>query len=419
MLRVKSPANDRQIAQSVESLPERHGKFEAIETGHPAGILQITRNRKALLTALTVICSIWASGFHGLWQPSKASAACGDARAIEKCDGFIFDGGSMGKFLHSALFLIIAAAVFSPARSADEKKIAISMIVEVPQLLETKEGVLKGLAERGFAEGKTLSVDYQNANGSMPVQQQIARKFLGDRPDVVVSITTPTSQAMATSIREIPLVFVTVTDPIRARLIDRYAKPGGNITGVSDAAPIAQQLRLFREIIPKLRTLGFIYNPGLDSSNATLGWVKEQSEPLGIQIMESAAPTTNEVVPATLKLAGKVDAIYVPNDTTVVAALESVVKIGRETKTPVFTGETRGVDRGALASIGLNYVQVGRLAGLMVADILEGQKPGDIDAVIAYQKLPNFDLTVNKSSATAMGVDLPPAVLARATKVIE
>lgn len=325
----------------------------------------------------------------------------------------------MGKFLRSALFLIIAAAAFSPARSADEKKIAISMIVEVPQLLETKEGVLKGLAERGFAEGKTLSVDYQNANGSMPVQQQIARKFLGDRPDVVVSITTPTSQAMATSIKEIPLVFVTVTDPVRARLIDRYVKPGGNITGVSDAAPIGQQLRLFREIIPKLITLGFIYNPALDSSNATLGWVKEQGEPLGIQIVESVAPTTNEVVPATLKLVGKVDAIYVPNDTTVVAALESVVKIGRETQTPVFTGETRGVDRGALASIGLNYVQVGRLAGLMVADILEGQKPGDIDAVIAYQKLPNFDLTVNKSSAAAMGAELPPAVLARATKVIE
>jgi len=325
----------------------------------------------------------------------------------------------MHKSLQVALFLNAVAAAFSPAHTAETKKIAISMIVEVPQLLETKQGVLTGLAERGFADGKTLTVDYQNANGSMPAQQQIARKFLGDRPDVVVSITTPTSQAMATSIKDIPLVFVTVTDPIKARLIDRYASPGGNVTGVSDAPPIAQQLTLFREFVPKLKTLGFVYNPGLDSSNATLGWVKEQGEPLGIHVVESAAPTTNEVVPATRKLVGKVDAIYVPNDTTVVAALESVVKVGQETKTPVFTGETRGVERGALASVGLNYIQVGRLAGLMVADILEGKKPGDIDAVIAYQKLPNFDLVVNKSSASAMGIDLPQAVLARATKIVE
>jgi putative ABC transport system substrate-binding protein len=293
------------------------------------------------------------------------------------------------------------------------------MIVEVPQLLETKEGVLKGLAESGFIEGKTLNIDYQTANGNMATQQQIARKFAGDHPDAIVSITTPTSQAMATAVKDIPLVFVTVIDPIKARLIESYAKPGGNVTGVSDAPPIAQQLKLFREILPKLRRLGFVYNPGLDSSAATLGWIKEQAAPLKIQIVESVAPTANEVIPAARKLVGKVDAIYVPNDTTVVASLEAVVKVGRDTKTPIFTGETRGVDRGALASTGLNYIQVGRLGGLMVAEVLNGKKPGDIDAVIAYQKLPNFDVVVNKKSAVSMGVTLPQAVLARAARIVE
>jgi len=299
------------------------------------------------------------------------------------------------------------------------KRIAISMIVEVPQLLETKEGVLKGLAESGFIEGKTLSVDYQTANGNMATQQQIARKFAGDRPDAIVSITTPTSQAMATAAKDIPLVFVTVIDPIKARLIETYTKPGGNVTGVSDAPPIAQQLKLFREIVPRLRRLGFVYNPGLDSSIATLGWIKEQAAPLKIQIVESVAPTANEVIPAARRLVGKVDAIYVPNDTTVVASLEAIVKVGQDTKTPIFTGETRGVDRGALASTGLNYIQVGRLGGLMVAEVLNGKKPGDIDAVIAYQKLPNFDVVVNRKSAASMGVTLPQAVLARAARVVE
>jgi len=309
--------------------------------------------------------------------------------------------------------------MIAPSQGAEIKRIAISMIVEVPQLLETKEGVLKGLAESGFIEGQTLNVDYQTANGNMATQQQIARKFAGDRPDAIVSITTPTSQAMAAAAKEIPLVFVTVIDPIKARLIESYTKPGGNVTGVSDAPPIAQQLRLFREIVPKLRRLGFVYNPGLDSSIATLGWIKEQAAPLKIQIVESVAPTANEVIPAARKLVGKVDAIYVPNDTTVVASLEAIVKVGQDTKTPIFTGETRGVDRGAVASTGLNYIQVGRLGGLMVAEVLNGKKPGDIDAVIAYQKLPNFDVVVNKKSAASMGVTLPQAVLARAARVVE
>src|SRR6267154_2250255 len=103
----------------------------------------------------------------------------------------------------------LTAVLIAPCQGAEIKRIAISMIVEVPQLLETKEGVLKGLADSGFIEGKTLNVDYQTANGNMATQQQIARKFAGDRPDAIVSITTPTSQAMATAAKEIPLIFVT------------------------------------------------------------------------------------------------------------------------------------------------------------------------------------------------------------------
>jgi putative ABC transport system substrate-binding protein len=315
------------------------------------------------------------------------------------------------------LGLILAAC--GAVHAADTKKIAVSMIVEVPQLVQTKDGVLAGLSERGFSDGKNLSVEYQTANGSMPTQQQIARKFVGEVPDVIVAITTPTTQAMVAATKDIPIVFATVIDPVKAKVISKYDKPGGNVTGVSDAPPIVQQLRLIREILPNLKKLGFIYNPSLDSSKATLEWINEQGKPLGIDVVESSAPTANEVIPATRKLVGKVDAIFIPNDTTVVASIEAIVKIGEETKTPIFTGETRGVERGSIASVGLNYTEVGRLAGHMVAEVLSGKKPGDIDAVIAYQKLPNLDVYVNKRSASAMGVAIPQTVLARATKVVE
>ena len=325
----------------------------------------------------------------------------------------------MHRLIRITPILGLILATCSAVHAADTKKIAISMIIEVPQLLQTKDGILTGLSERGFSDGRNLSVEYQTANGNMPTQQQIARKFVGEVPDVIVAITTPTSQAMVAATKDIPIVFATVIDPVKAKVISKYDKPGGNVTGVSDAPPIAQQLRLIREILPNLKKIGSVYNPSLDSSKATLEWINEQGKPLGIEVVESPAPTANEVIPAARRLVGKVDAIFIPNDTTVVASIEAIVKIGEETKTPIFTGETRGVERGGIASIGLNYTEVGRLAGHMVAEVLGGKKPGDIDAIIAYQKLPNLDVYVNKRSASAMGVAIPPTVLARATKVVE
>lgn len=316
--------------------------------------------------------------------------------------------------------LAFAAALMSTSVLADEmKKVAISTIVEVPALVETKEGILKGLAEEGFEEGKTITVDYQNANGNMPTQQQIAKKFVGDNPDVIIPITTPTSQAVIAATDTIPIVFTTVTDPLKAKLITQYEKPGGNVTGVSDAAPIGHQVDLMRELVPNLKSIGFIYNPGLDNALAALEELKKQVEPHGIAVVESPAPTTNEVVIATKKLIGQVEAIYVPNDTTVVAALEAIIKVGDDVDLPVFAGETGAVARGAVASIGLDYVELGRITGKMAARVLKGEKPGDIDAVIAYKVLTNFKVAINKKSAAAMGVTIPDAVLARATEIIE
>ncbi len=318
-----------------------------------------------------------------------------------------------------ALGLLTAVSLSSAALAADMKKVAISTIVEVPALVDTKNGILAGLAEKGFEEGKNIEVDYQNANGNMPTQQQIAKKFVGDNPDIIIPITTPTSQAVVGSTSEIPIVFATVTDPVKAKLITRYEKPGANVTGVSDAAPIKQQVDLMLEIVPGIKKIGFVYNPGLDNALATLGWLKEQSAPHGIEVVESPAPTTNEVIIATKKLVGKVDAVYIPNDTTVVAALEAIVKVCQDVDLPIFAGETGAVERGVIASVGLNYFEVGKITGHMAARVLNGENPGDIDAIIAYKVLTDFKTIVNKGSAAEMGVTIPDSVLSRATQVIE
>jgi len=319
----------------------------------------------------------------------------------------------------SALVFAAFLAATGTAMAQSPKRVAISTIVEVPALVETKEGIVQALAARGFTDGKNLSIDYQNANGAMPTQQQIAKKFVGDAPDVIVAITTPTAQAMASATKSIPIVFATVTDPIKAKLVAGYAKTGTNITGVSDAAPLPEQIQLMLEILPKMKKVGFIYNPGLDNAVSTLEALRGLLQQKGIEIVESPSPTTNEVILAAKKLVGKVDAIYVPNDTTVVSALETIVKIGQETQTPVFAGETGAVVRGVIGSVGLDYVAVGKVAGNMVADILGGKKAGDIDPVLAYKVLTNFQVAINRGSAQKMGVTLPESVLKRATKVID
>lgn len=318
-----------------------------------------------------------------------------------------------------ALAAAAAAMTVTPALAQEQKRVAISTIVEVPALVDTKQGILEGLAAEGFIEGETIEVDYQNANGNMPTQQQIAKKFAGDRPDVIVSITTPTSQSIVSAAGDLPIVFATVTDPIKAKLITQYEKPGGNITGISDAAPIRQQVDLILEILPDAKTIGYVYNPGLDNAVATLEVLTADLDGRGMTVIPSPSPTTNEVIPATRRLVGDVDAIYVPNDTTVVAALESIVKVGHDTDTPIFAGETGAVGRGVIGSVGLDYVAVGRVAGKMAADVLNGANPGDIDAVIAYELLDDFKVIVNLGSSAEMGVTVPKSVLDRATEVIE
>ena len=314
----------------------------------------------------------------------------------------------------SAALLLVAASA-----QADMKSLGMTTIVETPAILDTKTGMLKGLAEKGWVEGQNFKLDYQNANGSMPTQQQISQRFAGRGMDLVLTITTPSTQSMVTASKSVPVVFATVTDPVGAKIIPQFNKPGGNVTGVSDASPLGEQLDLFQEIVPGMSRIGFLYNPSLANSAALLRWITEEGRARGVSIVEAPAPTTNEVIAATRSLLGKVDAIYIPTDTTILSAVESIVKIGRETDTPVFAGEPGSVKRGAVATVGLDYIEIGRLSGLMAGDILNGADPGSIDAVVAKDVQPEKTITINLSAAAATGLSISSSLQARAVTISE
>ncbi|MBP2292121.1 ABC transporter substrate-binding protein [Azospirillum rugosum] len=314
------------------------------------------------------------------------------------------------------LFLAATAAVAlaTSVAQAQTKTVAITAIVEHPALDATRDGVVDALKAAGFTPGQNLKVDYQSAQGNPATAAQIARQFAGARPDVIVPISTPSAQAVAASTRDIPVVFTAVTDPVGAQLVKSMDKPGGNVTGVSDMAPVGEHVALIREIVPSVKRVGVLYNPGEPNSVSLVKALKEEAAKAGLTVTEATATKSADAQQAARSLVGKVDAVYIPLDNTVVSALESVIAVGQQAKLPIFSADTDSVARGTVASIGFDYRQVGRQTGEVVARVLKGEKPGDIPTIHAK----GTDLFVNPKSAAAMGVTIPAAVTARATKVV-
>ncbi|MEP4805258.1 MAG: ABC transporter substrate-binding protein, partial [Hyphomicrobiales bacterium] len=200
-----------------------------------------------------------------------------------------------------------------------------------------------------------------------------------------------------------------------AQLVSDMEKPGANITGLSDMSPVGEHIALVREVLPELKTLGVIYNPGEANSVSLVNALKAEAEKAGVEVRESTAIKSSDVQQAARALVGKVDAVYVPTDNTIVSALEAAIAVGEQNALPIFSGDTDSVTRGTVASIGFNYYDIGKQTGAVVARILKGEKPGDIAVSIAS----GTDLVVNPSAAGRMGVELPEGLVSRANKVIE
>jgi putative tryptophan/tyrosine transport system substrate-binding protein len=311
--------------------------------------------------------------------------------------------------------LIFGGLAFAGSASAVDAFVAVTAIVEHPALDAARDGVRDELKAGGYEEGKNLKFVYESAQGEPSTAVQIAQKFVGENPSVIVPISTPSAQAVVNATSEIPVVFTAVTDPLGAKLVSDMMKPGGNVTGMSDLSPIKKHLELIKEITPNATKIGVPYNPGEANSVTLLGLLKQYAPEMGLEIVEAAAPTSADVLAAAQSLVGKVDVIYVPTDNTIVSALESVIKVGTDSQIPVYAGDTDSVPRGAMAALGFNYYDVGRQTGKIVLRVLNGEKPGDIPV----EGVEITELYVNPGAAKAMGVTIPDAVVARAKTVVQ
>ncbi len=323
--------------------------------------------------------------------------------------------GSMGRrlFLGAATGVLLAAP-FGLALAADVPQVAITSIVDHPALNAVRDGVKDVLAENGYS-GDKVKIVFQNAQGQPATATQIARKFVGDSPNVIVAISTPSAQAAIAATKSIPIVFSAVTDPVAAKLVPDAEKPGGNVTGASDRAPLGEQIDLIREMTPNAKTIGLLFNPGEANSVVSVTQFKEIAAQKGYATVDGPATKSSDVQAATRTLVGKADVIYVPTDNTIISALESAVGVANSAKIPLYTGDTDSVGRGALASLGVNYYELGKQTGELVVEILKGKKAGDLP--VAFAK--GSDIHLNKKTAATIGLPLSDDLIKKAKKIVE
>src|SRR5690606_25610087 len=292
----------------------------------------------------------------------------------------------------------VALAIHAvPAAAAQQKSVAVTAIVEHPALDSVRDGVQDALKKAGYEPGKNLKWQYQSAQGNTGTAAQIARKFVGDRPDAIVAIATPAAQAVVAATKDVPIVYSAVTDPVAAQLVPSMEPSGTNVTGVSDLLALDKQIELIQKIVPEAKRVGMVYNPGEANSVVVVKQLQALLPKAGLTLVEAAAPRTVDVASAARSLVGKVDVIYTSTDNNVVSAYESLVKVGNDAKIPLVASDTDSVKRGAVAALGIDYRDLGVQTGKIVVRMLKGEKPGASPS----ESSSNLRLYVNPGAASS------------------
>lgn len=305
--------------------------------------------------------------------------------------------------------MVIAANAFA----AKTYTISFTQIVEHPSLDAMRNGVLDRLKEKGVDVKANIHV----AQGNPATNIQIISQIMGEQPDLVVAIATPGAQAAAQKIKDRPILFTGITDPVAAGLVkDLKNTDGKNLTGMSDFSPMDKHVALIKEIIPTAKTIGVIYNAGEPNSVALIAKLKKEAANINLNIEEATIANSSGVYQAAKSLVGRSDVIYIPTDNTAISALESAIKVCKQNRLPLIVGDVDSVERGAIAAVAVDYYKMGLQTGNMAYQILvKGTKPADMP----IEFLNDLNLHVNKKAAASMGVTIPESTIKRAAKVIE
>lgn len=312
------------------------------------------------------------------------------------------------KVLACLLTAVMAVSVAGCGKSNNNEggyTVGISQFAEHGSLDNCREGFLAGLEEEGIKEGENLTVIYDNAQTDTGTASTIADNYVSKKVDLICAIATPSAMSSYNSCMntDIPVVYTAVSDPVAAGLAKEDGTSVGNITGTSDALAVTEQLAMIREVLPEAKTIGIIYTTSEANSVSTIEEYKAHAAEYGFEIVESGINTQADVALAAADIVTKVDCITNLTDNTVVAALQTVINEANGAGIPVFGSEVEQVKSGCVASMGLEYYELGKQTGKMAAKILKGEAKA---SEMNFEVITEPSLYVNTAAAEKVNLTL-------------
>ena len=278
-------------------------------------------------------------------------------------------------------------------------KVGILQFVTHEALDQIEKGVEDGLKEAGY-KGDKVQITLLNAEGDQSKIQTMSKQLVNDKNDVVIGIATPAAQGLAAATKDIPVIMGAISDPVGAKLVKNLKHPEGNVTGTSNQVPIKQTVELVKSLTPNAKTIGILYASSEDNS-------KSQVEKDGLNVVEYAVPSTNEINTTMSVMTGKVDAIWTPQDNTIASAFSTVVSQANQAKIPVYTTVDTMVKEGGLASVAQSQYELGKATARSAVKVLKGKKVKDVPVDVIDDGTPTLNLKV----AQDLNITIPENVL--------
>jgi len=304
-----------------------------------------------------------------------------------------------------AIMLVLSFTLVIAGCKAEEKTtIGIIQYVEHVALDSAREGFIDALADNGYVDGENITIDTQNAQADQSNLSTISDRFVADKVDLILAIATPAAQSIAGKTKDIPILGTAITDYEAAKLVDSNEVPGGNVSGTTDMNPIKEQIELLVKLVPDAQTIGVIYTSSEDNSIVQAQIAREVIEEMGLTYTEVTITNSNDVQQAVQQIVENCDALYLPTDNVLASSMPVVAGVTIESKTPVICGESGMVAAGGLATLGINYYDLGYQTGLMAVKILKGEAE---PATMAIESATDFDYAINGDIAEQIGLTIP------------
>lgn len=311
----------------------------------------------------------------------------------------------MKKLLVVVFLVLNVVLLASCSGGIDKKKIGVIQLVDHPSLNIIYSNIVDEFEKNGYSSDE---INFVNCSGDMNNVQTAANTMQGNSTEVVIAITTPVAQACFNLAKNKPVIFSAVTDPIAAGLLDDLNNPNNNITGTSDAVSISGIMDTALTFDPTIKSIGYIYNPNESNSVSNLEKLEAYCAAKNIIINKSAVYTSADITLATTTLAKKSDILFVTNDNTVAEGMKILANTAIKLKKMVFVGADSMVYDGGLATVGIDYAELGKETARQAIRVLKGEKISDIPVKV-YDT--NLNTYVNTDTASALGITIPLSII--------